>query len=226
MYLDRFPVTRQMLDIARELRFRSPLRRSFYKYEFMFTPRQLAFLCDCLARTRGSNAPIVEIGCAAGRTTVWLCKYLEETNDERRYFCLDTFSGFTDADVAHEVAQRGKRATALAGFDINKKRWFDQTMRDNEVDRVTSVQADISAADVGALTDHISFCLLDVDLYLPTKNGLAKLFPLMEKGGIIVVDDVMPGTQFDGAHQAYLEFVRERGLPERIELGKLGIIEV
>ncbi len=54
----------------------SPLRGMLsYRYEYMFSPGQLCFLCECLDRTSSLPGPVVEIGCAGGRTTVFLNKY-------------------------------------------------------------------------------------------------------------------------------------------------------
>lgn len=217
----------QLLDIFREIRFRTPLRRfSFYRYDYMFSPRQLGFLLSCIEKTEGVPGAVVEIGCAAGRTTVWLNKALDELSSQRDYVCVDTFSGFTDEDIATEVSQRGKPAQAFSGFRVNKKAWFDQTMLDNEVSRVRSYTGDINHFDLARVASPISFCLVDVDLYRPVKSALAKVLPLMSPGGIIVIDDCKPNNQFDGALQAYEEFVREKGLPTVLTHGKLGVIEI
>ena len=66
--------------------------------------------------------------------------------------------------------------------------------------------------------------LLDVDLYRPILAVLDALYDRLPPGAIIVVDDCEPGS-FDGALQAFDEFVAARGLPRRIERGKLGVIE-
>ena len=82
----------------------------------MFTPAQLAFLVRCLDETEGVPGTIVEIGCATGRTTVFLNKHLDEVHSSRGYVCIDTFSGFTEDDVSFETSQRGKANSALTGF--------------------------------------------------------------------------------------------------------------
>lgn len=48
----------------------------------------------------------------------------------------------------------------------------------------------------------------------------------MSSGGIIVVDDCKPAELWDGALQAYEEFVEQKGLSNEIAAGKLGIIRV
>lgn len=66
--------------------------------------------------------------------------------------------------------------------------------------------------------------LLDVDLYLPTKKTLPKIYDLLVDGGIVVVDDVQDNMNYDGAYQAYMEFVTERHMNPDIVGNKCGIM--
>jgi O-methyltransferase len=167
---------------------------------------------------------IVEIGCATGRTTVFLNRHLDELRTTRPYVCVDTFAGFSDDDVRFETERRGKAPGLFDGFRVNDKEWFDQNLADNGIRRVTSYQGDIKTFDLAAAAPSISMCLLDVDLYQPVRVALAKVMPLLGAGGIIVVDDMIDDSSFDGARQAYREFVAERGVDEEIVSRKLGIV--
>jgi O-methyltransferase len=182
-------------------------------------------LVSCLTQTNGLNGPIFEIGCAAGHTTVFLNKHLDDLADRRDYICIDTFAGFTDDDIALEV-RRGKdsnRYTYL--FRAYRKDWFDRTIANNEISRVTSIQADVNTFDFSPF-DQISFCLIDVDLMRPVSRALEEVFPRMAPGGIIVVDDCTPDAKFDGALAAYNDFVKRHGLAADIRHDKLGLISL
>ena len=48
----------------------------------------------------------------------------------------------------------------------------------------------------------------------------------MTKGGIIIVDDVSENNSWDGAGQAFNEFVKENSLKFRLVGKKCGIIEL
>lgn len=211
--------------IVRQLLLRSPLRHyALYRYEYNFTPEQLCFLCKCLGASENIDGSILEIGCAFGHTTVFLNKHLDAIGSKRKYTCIDTFSGFTSDDIQVEVAERNKNADQLRhGFSENSLNRFNMTMNFNHVDRVKGIKADVSTVDF-ALLGPISFCLLDVDLYRPTKNCLPKIFEQLSVGGKIVIDDCLPQNRYDGAYQAYMEFTQERGLTPMFECGKLGII--
>lgn len=214
-------------DLIRDLRFKTPLRKlspAFHSYDYMFSPAQLAFLVRCLDETRDVSGVVLEVGCALGKTTLYLDRHLSDVGDDRRYVCVDTFSGFVADDVEVEVQKRNKARELLDGFRVNKKEWFDQNLADNGVLRVSTYESDIKRFDLAAHAPAISFCLLDVDLYQPIQVGLDKIVPLVAPGGIVVVDDVKPNSTFDGAYQAYVEYVERHGLPKEIVHGKLGVI--
>jgi O-methyltransferase len=110
----------------------------FCPYDYMFRPRDLALLVKLLAETNGLPVTIFEIGCAAGHTTVFLNKHLDDLGDARRYVCLDPFAGSIRADIHVEV-QRGHQTSQYEYvFRAYRKAWFDQTMKNNNISRVTS----------------------------------------------------------------------------------------
>ena len=219
------PLRATLTRLAKEIQLRSPLRRYFFhRYQYMFTPAQLAFLCDCVTRTCELPGAIVEVGCAAGCTTVFLNKHLDALGIEKPYVAVDTFEGFTEADVNLEIAARGKSAEMFQAFRVNSRRWFEFTLALNHIRRVNVVQADANTFDFSRV-GPIAFCLIDVDLYRPVRTVLQAVFDRLPEGGIIVVDDCTTASAgFDGALQAYQEFIRQRALPECIVLGKLGVI--
>jgi O-methyltransferase len=200
-------------------------RLLFYRYDYMFRPAELSLLVSCLTQTNCLKGPILEIGCAAGHTTVYLNKHLDDLKDSRDYICIDTFAGFTEDDIAVEV-NRGKDANEYASlFRSYRKEWFDTTMSNNHISRVTSIQADVNEFDFSEFK-QISFCLIDVDLTRPVQRSLEEVLPRMAPGGIIVVDDGTPRVKFDGALAGYLDIVERHQFPIDIRLDKLGFIEI
>jgi len=204
------------------------LQQSFwiYSYEYMFTPLQLCFLCQCVDKTKHLSGPIVEIGCAFGYTTVFLSFYQNDIKDERSYVAIDTFKGFTSQDLTYEYEVRGKAPFSHTSttFAFNRLGWFNKTMQKHGLSRVRAIRADVNEFDFDGISD-ISFCILDVDLYRPTKAALEKVYDRAATGAIIIVDDCDPSNRnFEGAWHAYTEFVANKGLPEEIVLKKLGII--
>lgn len=211
-------------------------RRYWYpRFEFQMSPRQLCFLADCLDKIKDVDGAIVEIGCAHGLTTSFLHEYMSDSGFKKDYVCIDTFSGFTEIDIAVEVIDRHKtKSDYTKVFKDNNPEWFKEALRRRRITDVRVIQADISELAEAELPDQIAFCLVDVDLYRPVQSALKKIYPRLSAGGIIVVDDCwfkpntfVPGVPevYDGAMQAYREFASEHKFPEKLIEDKLGIIE-
>ena len=69
------------------------------------------------------------------------------------------------------------------------------------------------------LPDPISACLLDVDLSVPTYEGLNKIWPRLAKNGVIVVDDCLETKDGWQARKGYQSFCSETGLQEEYMFG-------
>jgi hypothetical protein len=193
----------------------------------MFSPQQLFFICDTIEKTKYIEGCILEIGCAEGRTTVFAQKYMETAGINKEYICVDTFSGFTSEDIEFEKEKRNKDKQVLKiQFVANKKKWVEETLRYNGINDVKLYESDINKFDLGKNNiNKIAFCLIDVDLYIPALSALEKVYDKISKGGIIIVDDCRQDEYYDGALQAYQEFIKSKNLPEKIVHEKLGIIE-
>lgn len=221
---------------SRELVHRGYFRNLWYpKYQFQFFPRQLCYLAKRLEECADVDGAIVEIGCAYGTTTTFLYEYMVDTGFKKDYYCVDTFSGFTKEDIAVEKEDRGKSHSYEGQFSDNNPKWFKDSLARRHIKDIHVIQADICTLPESQLPEKIAFCLLDVDLYQPVKLGLYKVFPRLSPGGLIVVDDCWTVSKhmwvdgvakaYDGAMQAYREFVAKKNLPEKFAETKLALIE-
>jgi O-methyltransferase len=197
----------------------------FSVYSYMFTPQQLFAMTELMKDAARAPGCFVEVGCAYGATTVFLNKFMDAERIERSYHAIDTFSGFVNEHINHEIEHRGKNRSLRSYFKDNRKAWFDTTMAMHRIERVNSVSTDVTQFDFRSIAP-IAFCLLDVDLYLPIRDVLPKIYAAMSPGGIIVVDDCSQSRLWDGALQAYEEFVKEKRLPIEIVSDKLGVVRV
>ncbi len=192
-------------------------------YRYQYAPADLCVMVAALDQTEPLEGSILEVGCFQGATTVFLAEHLRARGSEKRYYALDTFSGFTDDDVAGERA-RGRTA-AYTNFRRNSIATFRRTMALNRITRVTAIEADAKSFDYASLAPF-SFCLVDVDLYEPVRATLEAVHDLMTPGGVIVVDDCdRDSTLWRGAYEAYTEFVDARGLPVDIRSNMLGMVQ-
>jgi predicted O-methyltransferase YrrM len=214
--------TKLGFDLASRTRLQKYL---YYRYDYSFSPHQLGYLVGALDCTASLPGVILEVGCAYGHTTVFLNKHLAAVGDRRRYICIDTFHGFTMADTNFEERERGKD-----GPDLRRRyadvtlRTFERTMKYNDITWVEAVKADVATWEPH-LPEGVSFCLIDVDLYLPVTAALQKIVPLMQPGAVTIIDDCQAHPLWDGALQAYTEFTATHGIPARIVEGQFGLIE-
>jgi O-methyltransferase len=211
-------------NFVRSAVYATPLFRYFApRYSSTYVPAHLCQLIHLLDQTASVPGSILEVGCFRGETTIWLNKHLQDKHIERPYYALDTFGGFTGPDLEYEVNKRAKKLSELSAFASNRKSWFDRTMRLNGINNVISIQADASKFDYSTV-GPVAFALVDLDLYLPMKSALNEVFPLLSPGGIVVADDCESNFNYDGANQAFTEFVSSHGLPLRIDLERLGVV--
>jgi predicted O-methyltransferase YrrM len=209
------------------------LEERYVLYPYMFSPRQLRVFMECLDETAKVEGAVLEIGCAYGATTAFLYRYLMEAEIHREYICIDTFAGFTNEDISYEKNYRNKQYSYTDSFP-NDVALFKRTLAEQGIRDIRVIKEDIANVDIASLP-RLSFCLLDVDLYKPVKAGLAKIYPLLNPGGICIVDDCWAEKKhpahprlpdkFDGALDAYREFLAEHQMEEIIVEHKLGVIK-
>lgn len=195
----------------------------FNVYPYMFDPKQLVFMIERAKDAGSIPGSFVEAGVAWGATTALLNRTMDSEGIERPYYALDTFSGFVQEQVRYEIETLGKPAEVAREFSENSQEWYDKSMQLHGFSRVQSIQADVAEFPFESIAP-IAFCLLDVDLYQPIRKALPKIYAALSSGGIIIVDDCKADYVWEGALQAYEEFVAEKGLPREIAAERLGIV--
>jgi hypothetical protein len=192
-------------------------------YPYCIEPIQLATLINEFERVKEAQGCVIEIGVARGMTSRFIAEHIKNQKlaDKTIYYAIDTFESFTKADLEYEVQSRGKDLLDLRGFEYNdfavwKKHFVNFPF-------VHAIKADCSTFDYSTL-GPVKLAFLDVDLYLPIKKTLPKLYDVLIEGGSIVIDDVLNNTTYDGAYQAYMEFCEERALKPVVIGNRCGLI--
>jgi hypothetical protein len=208
-------------EFAKKLAFRYT-RLGAPEYPYIVEPVQLATFVNELDRVKPLPGSIVEIGVARGMTTRFLCEHLAASGRcAEPLYAIDTFESFRSHHVEFELKHRGKRAGEIWGFGYIDFEVWKKNFRPFQF--VTAFKADCSAFDYSAIAP-IKFVFLDVDLYLATKSALRQIYPHLAEGGVVMVDDVISPSRWDGAYQAYSEFCEEQGLPFERVGNKMGIL--
>jgi hypothetical protein len=185
-------------------------------------PERLYLYLDALWRTRQLDGAVVEVGCYRGGTTLTANKFVERIGSARPYLAIDTFSGF-DAAQFDVDAKHGTTASLRAAFSDNSFEHVRGTLARYGGQRVQLLQGDIVTLPDAALPASVSVALIDVDLDVPVYEGLRRLFPRLQDGGVMLVDDCPEQTAWAGARIGYRRFVQEHGLEERYAFG-MGVV--
>jgi len=219
--------SRQVSGWMKYAAYRLPVARDLVrpKYQLGMEPAQVHWLISGINDTKDNGGSIVEVGVALGNTSVFLMEHLRKTGDQRTYYCLDTFSGFTQEDIDHEVKKRNKSDSRYGAFAYNDRDIFERNMRLAGNSNFKVIQGDASKFDWASIAP-IDVMLLDVDLYLTTAAVLKNSQPYWSKNARILLDDVKLGTDWDGSHQAYHEFCRDNGITPHIVGNKGGAISM
>ena len=186
-------------------------------------PERLYRYMDALWQRRDLPGAILEVGCHRGGTAATAFGMLKRTGHAKRYVCVDTFSGFVEAHFDRDE-EHGTPKSSRRFFNDNSRDVVGRLLRHYGCSEIELICGDITTLDDALLPDEISVCLLDVDLDIPTYEGLQRIYPRLVDGGMILVDDCPEQTTWAGARVAYQRFVDEMDLPPRFDLG-LGIVE-
>jgi len=214
-------LARPICALAKKFAFRYT-RLGVPDYPYIVEPIELATIVSELDRVKDLRGAILEVGVAWGQTTRFVCEHLAASGrSSEQYYAIDTFDSFCTKDVEFEVNRRGKTREEVSGFGYLDFEVWKRNFRNFKF--LTAVKADCSAFDYARIAP-IKLAFLDVDLYLATRSALKKIFRHLTEGGVILVDDVMEPSRWDGANQAYNEFCEQSGLPVQRIGNKMGLI--
>jgi O-methyltransferase len=185
-------------------------------------PERLYAYLDALWQRRELEGTIVEVGCWIAGTSALAWKMLERTGYPHRYLAIDTFSGFPSEQFERDVAL-GTPEPDKHIFDANSPEMVRQLLEHWDAPGVELLQADIAKLEPEHLPSPISVALVDVDLELPVHESLKKIWPRLEAGGLIMVDDCPEQTTWVGARRGYRRFMEGLGLEERYFMG-MGLV--
>src|ERR1700733_14570490 len=198
----------------------------YRNYPIGLQPPRLYLWMDALYKTRHLSSPIVEVGVAAGGTSAFSFKFLRQIDSRRDYICVDTFNGFTKEQFAEDV-RLGNEWKKFTMFSANSQNLVRKVLKMHGAGDVKLIQGDISKIDKAKFPKSISACLLDVDLAVPIYDGLSLVWPLLEDGGVIVVDDCYESRGGGGwqALTGYRKFCQEMELDQHFFYGAAYLVK-
>ena len=150
-----------------------------------------------------NNIPgdIAECGVWRGGCSLAMALKLKELNSNKKLYLFDTFQGMTEPSKYDQKVY--KKLNVFKKFNKLKKKnyneWCYASLSDVKhqfscfdlLDKVTFVEGDIrkTLLNTSNLPSKISILRLDTDFHDSTVSSLNNLFPLLEKNGILLIDD-------------------------------------
>lgn len=166
-------------------------------------------LYDFLDIIKPIEGDIVEIGTHNGRTTKILCDFVKDNNLEKKVFSVDTFEGYLKTDLVGALPETVKGAK-----NTNWSYPYDKVLSEFKKysDMCTIWKGDSKVEIPKHIEDNtiskVSLLYVDCNLYQPSINAITDIYPLIPKGGVIVIDEhwLDKYGKYGGESKALFEF--------------------
>lgn len=188
------------------------------------TPQAIVSLSRAVDYVLKNDIPgaLVECGVFKGGSIIAVLRTLLLNGiTDRDIYLYDTFEGmpppdqndvfYTDEDAAtiwkHHGGKGDRSNWVYNPLDSVKQRVLALGYPQ---ERIHFVKGRVEETIPETMPRRIALLRLDTDFYQSTKHELVHLYPLLSRGGILILDDY---GVFRGAQGATDEFIRENGIP-------------
>jgi len=193
------------LDFAKQFDYEN----NFYLTAPVNRISKFAMHLELFRRTSGLAGDIVECGVFKGASFSRFIKFrgLFENPLSRKMIGFDTFGEYPQAQYEKDMEKRKQFVREAGSKSIEKERLIEVLQKLDLHENVELIEGDIlkTVPAYKFRNPHLKISLLhiDVDLYEATAVCLKELYPLVVKGGIVILDDY---DAFPGAKKAIDEF--------------------
>ena len=171
---------------------------------------------------RGVKGDFVECGVWKGGSCMLMMRTLQQLGRERRVWLYDTYSGMPepgDEDIIawnrlpvqkklEEDVRKGKESFAHWAVGLSRVR-ANIALTDYPDTLTRYVPGDVAETVLHEAPERIALLRLDTDWYASTLAELEHLYPLLEEGGVLIIDDY---GHFEGARRAVDEYFARPGV--------------
>jgi O-methyltransferase len=126
----------------------------------------------------------------------------------KELWLYDTFEGMPEA-TDKDISYQGVRGKDYKGDMIGTLQEVEINMKKTGYTRVVTIPGKVENTIPDALPLRISLLRLDTDWYESTLHELKHLYPLLIKGGVLIIDDY---GHWEGARKATDEYFESIGV--------------
>ena len=168
-------------------------------------------LLRCLER--GTTGDVVEFGCYAGTTSLFLRRVLDDFGSEKALHVYDSFEGLPQKSPQD---QSPSGAQFRAGELSTSKKELLKNFQKARLKPPTIHKAWFSELQPNDVPEEICFAFLDGDFYESILDSLQLISPRLSQNATVIVDDYA-SEALPGAKKAVDEWLNMRGATLRTE---------
>jgi len=211
------------------------------KNNTMTSPERIYSLIEAVKYIERNNIPgdIVECGVWKGGSMMAVAETLKHLNNTNRTLYLyDTYEGMSEP-TKHDKTWYGQSASEILTSDTDKEKnlvWAYSALETVQKGmestgypegKIKYVKGKVEDTIPATIPQTIAILRLDTDWYESTYHELVHLFPLLQKGGALILDDY---GHWQGARKAVDEYIQQHVVPillNRIdETGRIAIKQI
>jgi len=164
---------------------------------------------------------LVECGVWRGGSTMAMLQTLLNRQDtSREVYLYDTYEGMSEPGREDKAFFGDEAAVMMKNSDRNDPRsvWCYASLEDVQrnvlstgypADKIHFIKGKVEDTIPAAIPEKIALLRLDTDWYESTRHELQHLYPRLQKGGVLLIDDY---GHWEGARKAVDEYIREKDL--------------
>jgi hypothetical protein len=164
----------------------------------------------------GIKGDFAECGVWKGGSVMMIAYMLSEAGiTDRKIYLYDTFEGMTkpgekDGDWVREEWEKNKVNEQLNNWCLSPLEEVQANMdiTGYPTNNIIFVKGKVEQTIPGTIPGKLALLRLDTDWYESTRHELTHLYPLLEKGGILIIDDY---GAWPGARKAVDEYFENNG---------------
>jgi O-methyltransferase len=146
---------------------------------------------DFFLRTKHLGGCVIECGVGQGFGLHYLLTMQKYFGDKRTIYAFDSFRGFpakseNDSKTLTDSALKSYR---LYNLESVKSNLYNSGHSNHAINQVNFIEGFMPESFKYFNEKPVSLVILDLDLYRSTKDALLFFWPLLEPGGIILIDE-------------------------------------
>lgn len=178
---------------------------------------RILFHYDMFKKTELLEGNIVEVGVASGDTIAFLNNLCLQFGINKKIYGFDSFEGFSapskeDGDYFKKYYSRYRRTYSKFSKKIVYRNLLDWCGSSDNIINIELCKGYIPESLSKYDRGKISLMNIDLDIYQPTLDSLRFFWPMLQKGGVMMLDEYDFGKDLEkwpGAKIAVDEFCEE-----------------